>query len=130
MGSLNKDPNPEEFGKWFEKRYGDKIDQVVALLQLKVDGSSFCLKYQDGELIQGVSRGDGNIGLDYTSNCRFIKGVKEKINAKGYVEIKGEVYKNRKNFQNEWANKLINGKRPANERNFASGAINQLDPLT
>ena len=99
MGSLCKDPSPEEFGKWFEKTYGKDIDKVVALIQLKVDGSSFCLKYQSGKFIQGVTRGDGITGLDFTNNARYIKGVKETISAKGYVEIKGEVYKNRQDFE-------------------------------
>ncbi len=126
MGSLCKDPNPDEFGVWFKKTYGDDIDKLVALLQLKVDGSSFCLKYQDGKFIQGVSRGNGIIGIDYTNNAKYIRGVKETISVKGYVEIKGEVYKDQKDFISEgWLDKGF-----ANARNFASGAINQKSPLT
>jgi DNA ligase (NAD+) len=126
MGSLCKDPNADDFGLWFEKTYGKDIDKLVALLQLKVDGSSFCLKYQDEKLTQGVSRGDGIVGIDYTNNAKYIRGVKEKISAKGYVEIKGEVYKDQKDFISEgWLDKGY-----ANARNFASGAINQKLPLT
>lgn len=123
MGSLCKDPNPEEFGIWFEKTYGKDIDKVVALLQLKVDGSSFCLKYQDGKFIQGVSRGDGIVGIDYTNNARYIRGVKDTISAKGYVEIKGEVYKNKQDFEKYCAKDF------ANDRNYTAGAINQRNPL-
>jgi DNA ligase (NAD+) len=128
MGSLNKDPNTDEFAKWFEKTFGDKLDKLILVVELKVDGSSFCLKYQDGKFIQGVSRGDGVEGLDYTSNARFIKNVQEKISSQGYVEIKGEVFKNRQDFYKNWANQLINGRNPANPRNFTAGAINQKDP--
>jgi len=125
MGSLCKDPNPAEFGVWFEKVYGKDMDRLVAILQLKVDGSSFCLKYQDGKFIQGVSRGDGVTGIDYTNNARHIRGVKASISAQGYVEIKGEVYKDQKDFVSEgWISKGF-----ANARNFASGAINQKDEL-
>lgn len=120
MGSLNKDPNTTEFGKWYEKTYPKG---VVALLQLKVDGSSFCLKYQDGKFIQGVTRGDGVTGLDFTENAKYIYGVKLTIQAKGYVEIKGEVYKDRKDFYKNWADKGF-----ANPRNFTAGAINQKNP--
>jgi DNA ligase (NAD+) len=123
MGSLNKDPNPKEFGDYFEKTFGKDIDKVVAILQLKVDGSSFCLHYQDGKLIQALSRGTGIIGIDYTNNAQYIRGVKQEIKARGYVEIKGEVYKNKQDFE-KYCSKDF-----ANDRNFTSGAINQKDPL-
>jgi len=122
MGSLNKDPNPEEFGEWFRKTYTDTTG-VVAILQLKVDGSSFCLKYQDGHLIQAVTRGNGEKGFDFTPNALHIKGVNKTISAKGYVEVKGEVYKNRQDFYKNWADKY------ENPRNFTAGSINQKDPL-
>jgi DNA ligase (NAD+) len=122
MGSLNKDPNPDEFGNWFSKTY-PSTSGVVAVLQLKVDGSSFCLKYQDGKLIQAVTRGDGEKGFDFTPNALHIAGVKKTIAAKGYVEVKGEVYKNRHNFYRDWAGEY------ENPRNFTAGSINQKDPL-
>lgn len=123
MGSLLKDPNPDKFGEFLQHMFGNDIDKIVALLQLKVDGSSFCLKFQDGKFIQGVSRGDGITGIDYSKNAVYIRGVKEKIKAKGYVEIKGEVYKNRHDFVSQgWCDDY------ANSRNFTSGAINQKSP--
>ena len=125
MGSLCKDPNADLFGEWFEKTFGKAIDKVVAILELKVDGSSFCLKYQDGKFIQGVSRGNGIVGIDYSNNVRYIRGFKDKINAKGYVEIKGEIYKNKNDFISErWLEKGFK-----NARNMASGSVNQKDPL-
>lgn len=123
MGSLEKDPNPELFGKWFKNTFGKEIEKVVAILQLKVDGSSFCLKYQDKNLIQAVSRGDGFVGIDYTSNAQYIRGVQKQINAQGYVEIKGEVYKNKQDFEKFCAKDF------ANDRNYTAGAINQKNPL-
>jgi len=129
MGSLNKDPNPDDFGIWFDRTFSKEIDKVIAVLELKVDGSSFCLKYQDGKLIQAVTRGDGESGFDFTPNAMHIDGVKHRVDSKGYVEVKGEVYKNRQDFYKNWANRLINGKKPKNPRNFTAGAINQKDPL-
>lgn len=127
MGSLNKDPNPDEFGKWYEKTYPKG---VVGLIQLKVDGSSFCLKYQSGQLQQAVSRGDGVTGIDYTENARYIKGVRPTIKAQGYVEIKGEVYKDRQAFYKDWTGKVNkDGRNYKNPRGFTAGSINQKDPL-
>ena len=123
MGSLCKDPSPELFGEWFEKTYGKEIDKLVAIIQTKVDGSSFCLKYQDNKLIQAVSRGNGLVGIDYTNNARYISGVKETISAEGYIEIKGEVYKNKQDFIKHCAKDF------ANDRNYTAGAINQKNPL-
>ncbi len=123
MGSLNKDPNTEEFLKWLIKTFPE-IGKIVALLQLKVDGSSFCLKYQDGKLTHGVTRGDGEVGIDFTPNAMHIRGVQKTISAKGYVEIKGEVYKNRSDFYTQGWHKIYK-----NPRNFTAGSINQKDPL-
>ena len=128
MGSLNKDPNPTEFSDWFEKTYAK--GKAEGILQLKVDGSSFCLKYQDGPLEQAVTRGDGETGFDFTPNARHIKGVKDSVNVKGYVEVKGEVYKNRQDFYKQGWDKANGEHRAyANPRNFTAGSINQKDPL-
>jgi len=117
MGSLNKDPNPEEFEKWFAKTYPDTHD-LIAILDYKVDGVSLCLHYQDGELIRAVTRGNGVIGIDITPIASHVKGVHKKINAKGYVEIKGETYKRLDDFYSNWADEY------ANARNFVSGSLN------
>lgn len=121
MGSLFKDPNPEEFEKWFSKTYPNTHD-LIAVLQYKIDGSSLCLHYQDGELIRVVTRGDGITGIDVTMNARYVKGVLKKIDAKGYVEIKGECYKDKQDFYKNWAGEF------ANPRNFVAGSLNAKDP--
>ena len=124
MGSLCKDPSPEEFGNWLEKTYGKDIDKLVALIQLKVDGCSFCLKYQDKKFVQGVSRGDGITGLDYSNNIRQVRGFKDTISSDGYVEIKGEIYKNLSEFKRDYE-----GKGFTSARNMASGTMALLDPM-
>jgi len=129
MGSLSKDTNPEEFGVWFGKTYPN-TDDVVAILDLKVDGLALCCKYQDGKLIQVVTRGDGITGVDVTLNALHVKGVEETIQAQGYVEVKGECYKNRQAFYSEgWDKGTADDKKVyANPRNFTAGSINQKDP--
>ena len=122
MGSLNKDPNPDDFGIWFGKTYPN-TKGVIGILEPKVDGSSFCLKYEGGKLVQGVTRGDGEKGFDFTPNARYIEGVQPTIPVKNYVEVKGEVYKNRQEFYKKWAGQY------ENPRNFTAGSINQKDPL-
>jgi len=126
MGSLNKSKTPEEFAEWFVKTHS-KHD-LIALLDLKVDGLSLCIHYKGGNLVRVVTRGDGTTGIDVTPNAKYIEGVLPTINVEGEVEVKGECYKNRQDFYKNWANRLIRGKYPANPRNFAAGAVNQKDP--
>jgi len=121
MGSLNKSPNTDDFEQWLTKTY-PKLDNLVALLDLKVDGLSLCCHYQDGKLVRVVTRGNGVIGFDVTPNALHIKGVQKSIKASGYVEVKGEGYKDRADFYSKWAGEY------ENPRNFAQGAVNQKDP--
>lgn len=127
MGSLNKDPNPQDFGVWYGKTYQSG---VKAVLDLKVDGCSICCHYEDGKLVRVVTRGDGKIGVDVTPNALYVAGVLPTISEKGQVEVKGECYKNRQDFYRDWAGKVSrSGKTYANPRNFAAGSLNQKDPL-
>ena len=125
MGSLNKDPNPKEFEEWYAKTY-PKSD-VVAILDLKVDGLSLCCHYEKGKLIRVVTRGDGITGVDVTANAKYIAGIQETINDRGEVEVKGECYKDREDFHKNWSKDV--GGDYENPRNFTAGAVNQKDPL-
>lgn len=120
MGSLNKSPDTVDFEDWLKKTYPN-LDNLVALLDLKVDGLSLCCHYQDGKLIRVVTRGDGVIGVDVTSNAMFIKGILKTIGEKSYVEVKGEGFKDRHDFERDWSGKY------ENPRNFTAGAVNQKD---
>lgn len=125
--------------------------------EVKMDGLALSLVYQDGVLVQAATRGDGAVGEDVTHNARTIeslpmrlrvpsetelrsflkryKGVDEDrfrafiTTHRGRIEIRGEVYMTRKQF--EALNKLLvaRGDAPlANPRNGSAGAIRQLDP--
>lgn len=95
----------------------------------KIDGLSMSLRYQDGALILAETRGNGIEGEDVTLNARVIPDVQQTIEARGYVELRGEVYMSHEAFEtfNEKQESL--GKKPAaNPRNLATGTLRQLDP--
>ena len=101
--------------------------------ELKIDGLSISLHYEDGLLVRGVTRGDGRVGEDVTQNVRTIRSVplrlKGDAGAGEQIETRGEAYLSRKAFER------INAEREeadeakfANPRNAAAGTIRQLDP--
>jgi DNA ligase (NAD+) len=104
---------------------------VPYVAELKIDGLSIALQYHDGRLTRGATRGDGIIGEDVTDNVRTIKDIPHKLKGgpKGPIEIRGEIYLPREEFDrtNE-AREAAGEPRFANPRNAASGAIRQIDP--
>ena len=119
MGSLNKSLSIKEFKSWLESTYASN-DNLQFLLQHKIDGLSVSLVYKNGQLIQALTRGDGEKGVNVLNNCKFITDIPQKISCLGEVEIRGEIYKDRADFQKNWKSLGY-----ANERNFASGSLNQ-----
>ena len=112
-------------------------DQVEYVAELKLDGLSMALTYQDGELVRGVTRGDGEVGEDVTSNIRTIRSVPLRLEEKklklighpAQFEVRGEVIMTRKAFEQTNAQREAAGEpKFANPRNSAAGSIRQLDP--
>ncbi len=112
-------------------------DRVEYVAELKLDGLSMALTYQDGELVRGVTRGDGEVGEDVTSNIRTIRSVPLRLEAKKLAlighparfEVRGEVIMTRKAFEQTNAQREAAGEpKFANPRNSAAGSIRQLDP--
>jgi DNA ligase (NAD+) len=110
---------------------GDGPAQVAYVAELKVDGLSISLTYEDGRLVRGVTRGDGTRGEDVTANVRTIRAIPLVLSAAvpGRIEIRGEVYMPRAAFDR------INREREereepvfANPRNSAAGTMRNLDP--
>lgn len=116
----------------FDRRVkeGLETDHVQYITELKIDGLSMNLIYKNGVLMQGLTRGDGRVGEDVTSNVKTIHTIPLYIeNAPPYMEVRGEVYMPRKSFimLNEERDEA--GLMPfANCRNAAAGSLRQLDP--
>jgi len=108
---------------------GRKLEYVA---ELKIDGLSLSLHYDNQILVRGVTRGDGRIGEDVTQNARTIRSIPLKLRAKKSIgdelEIRGEAFIPRKVFERTNAEREQQGEaRFANPRNAAAGTIRQLD---
>ena len=109
---------------------GDATIDVVA--EPKIDGLSAALLYEDGELVRGATRGDGETGEDVTNNLRVTGDVPHRLSGRGVperLEVRGEVYMRREDFlalnrAQESAERQVF----ANPRNAAAGSLRQLDP--
>lgn len=135
MLSLDNSYNIEDLRAFDERcqRLADgRAFEYVA--ELKIDGLSISLHYQDGVLVRGVTRGDGRVGEDVTQNARTIRTVPLKLKSGEQdlireIEVRGEAYLSRKIFERINAEREEeNLPRFANPRNAAAGTIRQLDP--
>jgi DNA ligase (NAD+) len=99
--------------------------------ELKIDGLSIALTYEDGRLVRGATRGDGVRGEDVTQNVRTVRAIPLSLRGgpKGRIEVRGEVYLPKKNFEriNE-EQKEAGEPLYANPRNTAAGTMRNLDP--
>ena len=133
MLSLDNAYNEEDLRAFDERvRRGLSIDQSPSYVaELKIDGLSMALTYEDGRLVRGATRGDGVRGEEVTQNVRTVRALPLSLKGgpKGRVEIRGEVYLPKKNFerinkeQEEAGEPLY-----ANPRNTAAGTMRNLDP--
>lgn len=119
MMSLDKTKEVPELQRFI----GDKD----VLLMCKMDGLTILLTYEDGELVQAETRGNGTVGEIITHNAKVFENIPMHINLKGHVEIEGEAIITYKDF--ETINNLIkqNDEKYKNPRNLASGSVRQLD---
>jgi DNA ligase (NAD+) len=108
---------------------GEPIEWVV---ELKVDGVAVSLVYEDGLLVQGITRGNGRVGDDVTHNVRTIYDVPLRLRGKKYpriLEPRGEIYMTNRDLARLNERQKAEGKPLfANTRNVAAGSIRQLDP--
>lgn len=98
--------------------------------ELKIDGLSVALHYENGILVAGATRGDGSVGDDVVSNVKTISSIPLKLKGKipDHVEVRGEVYLSRSQFERINAElEMLDEKTFANPRNCASGTLRQLD---
>lgn len=112
----------------FDQRIKKTIPNPTYVCELKIDGLSVSLLYENGKLIRGATRGNGIVGEDITHNVETIKSIPLVINDKRKIEVRGEIYMPKKSF-----NKLNQERKEkgeslfANPRNAAAGSVRQLD---
>ena len=116
--SLDKTQDMAEFIKFCSKS--------EVLLMHKLDGLTIQLTYDNGELIQAVTRGDGTSGDDITTNAKYFSNIPLTVDNKNKFTIKGEAIINKDTF-NIINNKLKDEDKFKNPRNLASGTVKQLD---
>ncbi|MDO4453417.1 MAG: NAD-dependent DNA ligase LigA [Eubacteriales bacterium] len=107
-----------------------QIEDPEFVVEMKIDGLSLGLRYEEGNLALAVTRGDGIVqGEDVTENAKVIKDVKKKLkDPVPYLEVRGEVYMTNKAFDDVNARQELLGKKIfANPRNCAAGTLRQLD---
>jgi DNA ligase (NAD+) len=135
MLSLDNSYNIDDL-RAFDERCRKLADgrSIEYVAELKIDGLSISLHYEDSVLVRGVTRGDGRRGEDVTQNARTIRSVPLKLRAAAgqaarEVEVRGEAYLSRSVFERINAEREeADEARFANPRNAAAGTIRQLDP--
>lgn len=117
----------EDFDKRIKKIIGED-EKIEYVLELKLDGLSISIQYENGVLVRAVTRGDGEIGEDVTENIRQIESVPNTLKEPVSLEVRGEIVLPISNFNK--VNKMREEAGEdvfANPRNAASGTIRQLE---
>ena len=133
MLSLDNAYNQDDLRAFDERvRKGLAIETSPAYVaELKIDGLSIALTYDEGRLVRGATRGDGSRGEDVTANVRTVRAIPLSLKRRppGRIEIRGEVYLPKKAFERMNQEQEAAGKPLfANPRNTAAGAMRNLDP--
>ena len=115
----------KEFDSTVRKYVDGEVDYVC---ELKIDGLSISLTYENGILVKAATRGDGQIGEDVTTNAKTIKNIPLTLTKHVNIEVRGECYMPIPSFKKLNLQRDEDGEAPfANPRNAASGSLRQLD---
>jgi DNA ligase (NAD+) len=131
LGNIFADEEAEEFCARVRRFLGlGENAPLDVVAEAKIDGLSCSLRYENGELVQAATRGDGYEGEDVTANVRVVEAIPKRLKgAPKIFEARGEVYMRHADFAALNARQAAAGKPVyANPRNFAAGSLRQLDP--
>lgn len=118
----------DELGQFLD-HVRESFPDTVYSVEPKIDGLSVALTYENGRLVRGATRGDGNVGEDVTQNLRTVRSIPLILNEPLTLTVRGEVYMPRAVFERINAEREKNGQAlMANPRNAAAGSLRQLDP--
>jgi DNA ligase (NAD+) len=129
MMSIENTYSAGELREWVERCRKLLPDGELSFVgELKVDGIASSLRYENGRLVQGVTRGDGVVGDDVTQNVRTIRGIPLTVDETAPFEVRGEVFMTFTNFRRLNDQLSENGRPPMqNPRNTTAGTLKLLD---
>lgn len=112
----------------FDARVHKELDDVTYICELKIDGLSISLTYEQGIFVAGATRGDGSVGENITENLKRVKDIPLSLSEKIDITVRGECYMPRASFNQVNLARQENGEPEfANPRNAAAGTLRQLD---
>ncbi|MBQ3415071.1 MAG: NAD-dependent DNA ligase LigA [Clostridia bacterium] len=111
-----------------ERAKKENIENKNFVVETKIDGLTASLEYKNGEFVRGSTRGNGLVGEDVTENLKTIKSIPKKLNENIDIEVRGEVFISKKDFEKMNQEREENEEELfANARNAAAGSLRQLD---
>ena len=112
----------------FDRKVKEVAPTATYLCELKIDGLSGSVIYEEGNLVLGATRGNGVVGENITENIKTIRTIPLKVKDNLSIEVRGEIYMSNNSFDELNKKALANGEEPfANPRNAAAGSVRQLD---
>jgi DNA ligase (NAD+) len=130
LANAFEDEELVDFDRRVRERLG--VEEVEYSAETKLDGLAASIRYEEGVLVSGATRGDGARGEDVTQNIRTIKAVPLRLRGDDFprvLEVRGEVFLTDEGFRRLNAEQLRREEKPfANPRNAAAGGLRQLDP--
>jgi DNA ligase (NAD+) len=132
LGNVFDEDGLRDFLDRIGRFLGRSVEGLAFTAEPKIDGLSITLRYENGKLVQGATRGDGYEGENVTANVRTIADIPKAVASRGFpnpFELRGEIYMSRAAFQRLNEEQAKRDERLfANPRNAAAGSLRQLDP--